>query len=79
MASQTVIALHQGSTITGHSFQYVRCVTDAVRSENIAMQAQVLDLLSELQARLGTALLFISHDLGVVQHVADRGTGFPSW
>ena len=28
--------------------------------------------MSELQASLGTALLFISHDLGVVQHIADR-------
>lgn len=36
------------------------------------VQAQVLDLLTELRLRLGTALLFISHDLGVVQHISDR-------
>ncbi len=36
------------------------------------MQAQVLDLLAEMQAEHGTALLFISHDLGVIQHLADR-------
>ena len=32
----------------------------------------MLDLLAELQAASGTSLLFISHDLGVVQHLTDR-------
>jgi peptide/nickel transport system ATP-binding protein len=32
----------------------------------------VLDLLLALQARLGLAMLFISHDLGVIQHVSHR-------
>ena len=38
----------------------------------MSIQAQVLDLLADLQAEHGTAMLFISHDLGVVHHVADR-------
>jgi peptide/nickel transport system ATP-binding protein len=45
---------------------------EPVSALDICIQAQVLDLLAELQSKLGTALLFISHDLGVVQHLADR-------
>jgi oligopeptide/dipeptide ABC transporter ATP-binding protein len=39
---------------------------------DVTIQAQVLDLLRELQARLGLALLLITHDLGVVAEMADR-------
>ncbi|MFI1237987.1 dipeptide ABC transporter ATP-binding protein [Nocardia salmonicida] len=39
---------------------------------DVSVQAQILDLLAELRADFGTALLLISHDLGVVHHLADR-------
>jgi microcin C transport system ATP-binding protein len=39
---------------------------------DVTVQAQILDLLADLKARLGMAMLFITHDLGVVRKVADR-------
>ena len=39
---------------------------------DVTVQAQVLDLLLELRARLGTAILLVTHDLGVLARVADR-------
>lgn len=39
---------------------------------DVTIQAQILDLIDELQARLGTSIIFITHNLGVVAHVADR-------
>jgi len=39
---------------------------------DVTIQAQILKLLKDLQARLGMALLFITHDLGIVRKVADR-------
>ena len=39
---------------------------------DVTIQAQILELLAEMQERLGTALLLITHDLGVVAEVARR-------
>lgn len=39
---------------------------------DVTIQAQILDLLREVQTKLGTATVFVTHDLGVVARVADR-------
>ena len=45
---------------------------EAVAALDVSIQAQILNLFMQLRADLGLTCLFISHDLGVVEHLSDR-------
>jgi peptide/nickel transport system ATP-binding protein len=45
---------------------------EAVSALDLSVRSQVLELIKDLKAKLGLSILFITHDIGVVQYISDR-------
>jgi oligopeptide/dipeptide ABC transporter ATP-binding protein len=78
------IMSHRSSELSGGQLQRLALVRalipsprfviadEALAALDVSVQAQILDLFSELRERLGLTMLFISHDLTVVEYLCDR-------
>ena len=53
-------------------YPHILIADEPTTALDVTIQAQILELLKDIQARIDTSIIFITHDLGVVANVADR-------